>query len=134
MPKKNGFHLIEILISFAIIAIIATLSFPLYSEYIVQERRMEAVSLLSKLAVAMEQYQLENNSYKNATLEKLHLSEFIAKDNYQIIIQSANDDDYLLIAKPLNHQDAKETRCRSLTLRANGEKGITGDGNVDECW
>jgi type IV pilus assembly protein PilE len=129
----SGFHLVEILVAIAIISIITALSFPLYSQYIVLQRRQEAKSMLLKLGVAMEHYQLENNSYRDATLEKLHFSSLIAKNNYQLVLQ-VKDNDYLLIARPINDQAVKDTLCRSLSLDSRGKTEITGNGRVDECW
>lgn len=130
----KGFHLIEILIVLVIISILTTLAMPLYSQYLVHERRLEAASMLSKLAIAMEQYHIEHNSYQDATLAGLNFSEIIAKNNYRLVIQSAADHDFLLAAKPLTHQAEKDEACGSLTLHSNGEKGVTGPGRVEECW
>ncbi|MBX3709051.1 MAG: prepilin-type N-terminal cleavage/methylation domain-containing protein [Gammaproteobacteria bacterium] len=131
---QRGFHFVEVLVSIAIISITAALSFPLYSQYVVHARRLEAASILSKLAIAMEQFHIEHNTYQNATLIALNFPEKIAKNNYQLIIQAATHSEYLLIAKPLGSQSEKDMACAALTLSSNGEKGITGSGNTMECW
>lgn len=132
--KYNGFNLMEIMIVIAIISIISTLSFPLYSQYVVHARRLEAASMLSKLAVAMEQFHIEHNTYADATLTALNFSETVAKNNYRLTIQTANNNNYVLSAIPLGKQAEKDALCAALTLNANNQKGVTGSGNVSECW
>lgn len=134
LDSQQGFHFMEILTSFAIISITAALSFPLYSQYIVTARRLEAASILTKLAVAMEQFHIEHNTYQNATLAALHFPRQIAKNNYQLSIQANTSYSYLLAAKPIGNQTKKDPVCATLTLNSNGEKGVTGRGSIEECW
>ncbi|OGT35456.1 MAG: hypothetical protein A3F11_01640 [Gammaproteobacteria bacterium RIFCSPHIGHO2_12_FULL_37_14] len=130
----NGFHLIELLITIFIISILATISSPLYTQYLTQARRLEAATVLSKLAIAMEHYYIEHNTYQGATLATLHFPNHIGKNHYQLNIQSIVDDDFLIIATPLAAQSKNDPLCGSLMLKANGEKNITGSGQIDECW
>lgn len=128
-----GFHLIEILMTVAIIGITTALSFPLYSQYMVQARRTEAETTLSQLALAMEQYHIQHNTYEEATLAALNFPDLIAKDNYQLDIQH-NGNSFVLTATPLGKQAAKDRSCQTLSLNANNEKMISGYGRVEECW
>lgn len=130
----NGFHLIELLIVLTLIGILIALNVPIYSQHQIQENRMEAAGMLAKLAIAMEQYYIDQNTYQNATLSLLHFPELIAKNNYQLIIQSANDENYLLFAKPIHAQAEKDIACGILTLNALGEKSISGSGKMENCW
>jgi type IV pilus assembly protein PilE len=130
----NGFHLMELLITIAIISILTASSVPVYQHYIVHGKRLEAENILYRLAIAMEQYHVERNSYQGATLAELDFPVAIVKNNYQLIIQSATDEDYVLIAKPLGNQSIHDTSCATLLLNANGEKGISGTSHVAECW
>lgn len=132
--SKNGFHLVELLIVLAMIGILTALSLPIYSQYVVHTRRLEAARTLSKLMIAMEQYHIEHNTYQDVTLATLNFSELIVKNNYRLLIQAAHHYDYVLVAKPLGQQAEKDSRCAELTLASNGEKGITGLGKAEECW
>jgi type IV pilus assembly protein PilE len=133
VKSENGFHLIEVLTTVAIMSILITLCLPLYSQYLVQARRLEAASTLSRLAVAMEKFHIEHNTYQGATLVALHFSDTIAKNNYQLRIQSENND-YILLAQPIGKQAEKDTQCAGLILYANGKQAITGNSNVSQCW
>jgi prepilin-type N-terminal cleavage/methylation domain-containing protein len=130
----RGFHLIEILITLAIISILTSFSLPFYSAYVVKLRRLEAASLLTKLGVALEEYHFEHQTYQTATLKALHMPEWIVKHYYQLIINTAAQDDYIIMAKPDGQQKEKDTQCQTLILHASGEKNISGNGQLDECW
>lgn len=131
--SENGFHLIELLTTVAIMSILVTFCLPLYSQYMVQAKRLEAASMLSRLSIAMEKFHIENNTYEGATLAALHFSDTIANNQYQLRIQTANND-YTLLAQPKGMQAEKDTQCAGLILYANGRKDVTGNGNVSECW
>ena len=66
MTRSRGFTLIELMIAVAIIAILAAIAIPSYSEYIRRSRITEAVSALSGMRVKMEQYFQDNRTYVGA--------------------------------------------------------------------
>lgn len=129
-----GFHLFEILISLSLISLLAAISIPIYSHYFVKEKRYEALSMLHKLAIALEQYHIENNTYENATLKKLQFAQKIINSNYQLQLESLKIDSYRIIAKPIGKQARGDRICGGLILNSVGEKKITGPGKVTECW
>ncbi|RDI41839.1 type IV pilin protein [Aquicella lusitana] len=134
MPPHHGFNLLEILIVTCLIGILAALSIPLYSFPLTQEKRIEAAGVLSKLAVAMEQYYLEHQTYQGATLSALNLPDHIASGHYLLTIRIARDQDYLLEAKPLGKQAVNDAGCGTLILDSNGEKSVSGTEPVEACW
>lgn len=58
-----GFTLIELMIVVAIIAILAAIALPIYSDYITRSKLTEAYNSLSAYRVSQEQYFQDNRSY-----------------------------------------------------------------------
>ena len=66
MLKIRGFTLIEIMITVAIVAILAAVGYPSYTSYVQRGKLSEAISGLSDMRVKMEQYFQDNRSYVGA--------------------------------------------------------------------
>lgn len=58
-----GFSLIELMITVAIIAILAMIALPSYSEYITRSRLIDAHTRLGDLRIQMEKYFQDNRTY-----------------------------------------------------------------------
>lgn len=63
---QSGFTLLELMVTFAIIAILATIAIPAYSEYVKQGKVAEATSTLADLRIRTEQYFQDTRTYVNA--------------------------------------------------------------------
>ncbi|MFD2110836.1 type IV pilin protein [Thiorhodococcus fuscus] len=58
-----GFTLIELMITVAIIAILATIAYPSYREHLQRSRRTVGESALTEIASKMEAYRFRNKTY-----------------------------------------------------------------------
>jgi len=134
MRYSYGFSLLEILITLVIISILTSLCFPLYSQHVAEERRLEAKMTLEKLAAALERYYIAHNTYQGASLEQLGFSTMIAKNNYQVVITSLTENSFTLAATPLAEQAEQDILCKTLVFNAVGGKSITGKGQISDCW
>ena len=63
--RSSGFTLIELMVTVAIVAILAAIALPSYSEYVTRSRLMDAHSRLGDLRIQMEKYFQDNRSYMN---------------------------------------------------------------------
>jgi len=64
--RTAGFTLIELMITVAIVAILAALALPAYSDYITRSKLTEATNGLADFRVKQEQYYQDNRSYGTA--------------------------------------------------------------------
>lgn len=134
MQKIVGFHLLELMIVLTIISILSMICLPIYSEHLICAKRLEAETHLIQLANALEKYFFLNNTYANATLDLLHFPVIVADKQYQLQIVSATSSSFLIKAEPLGNQAKKDAMCGTLLLDSSGNKKMTGDGNLTECW
>jgi prepilin-type N-terminal cleavage/methylation domain-containing protein len=63
MRRQPGFTLIEIMVTIAIIAILAAVAIPNYTDYVRRGKIQEATSQLLAMRTKMEQYYQDNRSY-----------------------------------------------------------------------
>lgn len=65
--KRNGFTLIELMITVAVIGILAAIALPSYTSYISRSKITDAVASLADYRVKMEQYYQDNRNYGTAS-------------------------------------------------------------------
>jgi type IV pilus assembly protein PilE len=61
--RSSGFTLIELLIAVAIVAILASIALPSYSQYVIRANRTQAKQFMEDIANREEQYLLDQRSY-----------------------------------------------------------------------
>jgi type IV pilus assembly protein PilE len=66
--RIRGFTLIEVMITVAVIAILAAVALPSYLEYVTRSRLVEAKSNLSDMRTRLEQYFLDNRAYPGSCI------------------------------------------------------------------
>ena len=68
MRASKGFTLIELMITVAVVAVLAAVGYPSYTNYLIRGKLAEGASALSDARVKMEQFFQDNRSYTSATL------------------------------------------------------------------
>lgn len=67
MRKQNGFTLIELVITVAVIALLAAIALPSYQQYVIRSKRAAAQAAMMDIANREQQYLLANRSYADKT-------------------------------------------------------------------
>jgi type IV pilus assembly protein PilE len=66
MSRRSGFTLIELMVTVAIVAILAAVALPSYQSYVTRGRIPDATSNLAAKRVRMEQFYQDNRTYAGA--------------------------------------------------------------------
>jgi type IV pilus assembly protein PilE len=143
MNTQKAFTLLELMITVAIVGILATVAYPTYRDSVMKSRRADAQGALMGFANAMERYFTENNTYQGAgpagadTGAPTIFSATSPVDGgtayYNLTISAANASSYTLSAAPTGVQSTDI--CGTLTLTNTGAKGFTGAGvTAADCW
>ena len=66
--KQHGFTLIELMVVVAIVAILTTVAYPSYQDYITRGQLAEGTSTAADMRVRLEQYFQDNRTYVGAPI------------------------------------------------------------------
>jgi len=66
MQRQAGFTLIELLITMVVLAILAAIAIPSYTDYVLRGKIPEATTALQSQKTKMEQYFQDNRAYPNS--------------------------------------------------------------------
>ncbi len=135
----RGFTLIELMIVVVVVAILSTVAYPSYHEFIVKSKRAEGKAALLEAAQSLERHFTNYNTYpSNLTTAGVRTfsGDNAAKAAYTIAIAAGTTgslaSSFALTATPANgHADPK---CGNLSIDQLGRKGETGTMTVAECW
>jgi type IV pilus assembly protein PilE len=122
MKTQKAFTLIELMVTVAIVGILAAIAYPSYQNSVIKSRRADAEGILLGLANALERKFTESNSYAGYTLPAS------ATGYYTISLSQQTTSAYTLSATPKASQTSDS--CGTLTLTHTGIKGADTSG----CW
>ena len=142
---QPGFTLMELMITVAIIGILASIAYPSYQDSVMKSRRADAKGALLGFENAMERYFTEHNTYLGAgaggadTGAPTIFSATSPVDGgtayYDLTIDTATASTYTLHATRRGAQF--NDKCGTLTLTHRNEKGIINAASgvtAPDCW
>ncbi len=136
---KRGFTLIELMITVAIVGILAAIAYPSYQDQVMKSRRGEAKACLMEMAQFMERFYTTNGRYdldSGGAAVALPVTQCVndLQVHYVIALAGVAPQTYTLTATPINTQAAQDTRCAVLGIDQTGRKTFTGTGTAAQCW
>lgn len=139
-----GFTLVEMLVTITVVAILAAVAVPGYTEYVRRAARADAQLVLQQAANHLERVYAECNSYvvrdastvppcttaTGALPDELARAPQSGTQRYSIVLQTVSAQAWELRAEPLDAAD----RCGTFVLASTGARTVDGTLPVEQCW
>lgn len=139
MQKRHsqaGFTLIELMVVTLIVAILAAIAYPAYTEQVARGRRSDAKASLLEAAQWMERRYTLTQSYENAgALPELRGS---TAGHYAVSVMAGASaptvSTYWLEMTPSVTGGMYNDRCGAFQVNQAGRRLVTGTASIQDCW
>jgi type IV pilus assembly protein PilE len=137
----SGFTLIELMIVVGIVAVLAAIAYPAYTQFILQGNRTDATKTLQLAAQSLERCYSTNFTYAGCTVNGNVVNDGSTMQSpnlfYTITFNIPDAQDYSLVAVPVAAPQTNDTQCVQFTLLSSGQQ--TAQNNVagnstQTCW
>lgn len=131
MRNPHGFTLIEVMVTIAIVGILAAIAIPQYTDYVTRSRLVEAQSKLSDTRVRLEQYFVNNRTYVGFTCTQAA----VGNENFGITCTTQTANTFTITATGTNKMTGFSFTLDDLNQKTSA---ITAAGwsnpSPNNCW
>ena len=128
--RKTGFTLIELMITVAVVGILAAIAYPSYMDSVRKSRRSDAINDLSAIALAQEKWRVNNTTYGTLT-DVWGGVLFTSGGYYGLTVANAATTFSVTATAVTTKSQNGDTGCTVLTINQNGP--VT-TGDLAACW
>lgn len=118
--RSRGFTLIELMITVAVIGILAAIAIPSYQSYVREARRSEGTSGLLEMQSLQERWRLNNTTYGTAV--NLATVGALPTSTYYGFAVTANTATAFTLTATAQSSQTSDTGCTSLTINQAGAR------------
>ncbi len=135
LKKTSGFTLIELMITVAIIGIVAAIAYPSYNQHVLKTHRFEGKDLLARANQLQEQFFSSTNTYTTNVTDLGFANPANSESNYYVLTVDAATvtcpitSCYSITVTAQNSQ-AADTHCATMTQSSTSRKTATNQ----DCW
>lgn len=130
--RKAGFTLIELMITVAVIGILAAIAYPSYMDSIRKSRRSDAINDLSAIALAQEKWRANKTTY--GTLANVWGGVTTTSGGYYTLAVATNTATAFSVTATAvsGTSQANDTGCTVFTINERGP--LTDTDTLKACW